>query len=146
MIIETIENVDDYYFDVFMAISAATTGFDVNELTSTGMSVSYYNYIRTTIEEATFLEFLNVSRRILESSHSENQLNIAISEELLAHEGMNELMNKVITMWYLGTWDGAYVNGNSYTQGLAWNVMSAHPPGAKQPGFKSWSVKPVTVK
>lgn len=143
MIIANIENVDDYYFDVFVSISAATVGFEVNELISTGLSEAYYKHILNSVEEATFMEFLNISKNILESSHSESQLNIAISEQLIAPEGMKELLDKVITMWYLGTWDGFYVTPNAYTQGLAWKVMSAHPPGAKQPGFKSWNVKPV---
>ena len=143
MIIATIENVDDYYYDVFMSISAAAVGFDVNELTSTGMGTAYYRHILNSVEKATFLEFLNTSKAILEQTYSKNQLDIAIYEELVAPEGMKELLDKVITLWYLGTWDGSYVDANSYTQGLAWKVMSAHPPGAKQPGFKSWSIEPI---
>lgn len=143
MIITNIQNVDDYCYDVFMSISAATTGFEVSELHSTGMGQAYYKHILNSIEEATFIQFLNVSGEILEASYSESQLNIAIAEELVAHQGMNELLDKVITMWYLGTWDGAYVSDIAYTQGLVWRAMSAHPPGAKQPGFKSWNVKPV---
>ena len=46
MIITNIENVDDYYFDVFMSISAATVGFEVNDLTSTGLSEVYYKQPR----------------------------------------------------------------------------------------------------
>jgi hypothetical protein len=143
MIIANIENVDDFYFDVFISISSATVGFEVNDLISTGLGETYYKHILNSVEEGTFLEFLNVSREILESSHSEAQLNIAISEQLVAHEGMKEVLDKVITLWYLGTWDGFYVTPNSYTQGLAWKVIPAHPPGAKQPGFQSWNVKPV---
>ena len=61
----------------------------------------------------------------------------------MADPGMNDMTGKVITMWYLGTWEGAYINDLSYKEGLVWNIMHAHPPGAKQPGYKSWSVKPV---
>ena len=143
MIITNIQNVDDYCYDVFMSISSATTGFEVSELQSTGMGQSYYRHILNSIEEASFILFLNISGEILESSFSENQMNNAISEQLGAHAGMKELLDKVITLWYLGTWDGTYVSDIAYTQGLVWQAMSAHPPGAKQPGFKSWNVKPV---
>ncbi|GAB5419332.1 MAG: hypothetical protein Crog4KO_27610 [Crocinitomicaceae bacterium] len=146
MIITNILNVDDYCFDVFMSISAATTGFDVGELQSTGMGETYYRHILDSVEEATFIQFLNVSAEILENSHSVEQLNIKISEHLIAHDGMNELLEKIITVWYLGTWNGTYVNAESYPQGLAWKTFHGHPPGAKQPGFKSWNVKPVNAE
>lgn len=146
MIITNIQNVDDYCFDVFMSISAVTVGFDVNELQSTGLGQTYYRHILDSVEEATFIQFLNISAEILESSHSLNQLNSKISEKIIAHHGMNELLQKVITMWYLGTWDGAYVTPESYTEGLVWRTFDGHPPGAKQPGFKSWHVKPVNAE
>jgi hypothetical protein len=129
-----------------MSISAVTVGFDVNELQSTGLAQTYYRHILDSVEEATFIQFLNISSEILESSHSLDQLNIKISEELIAHQGMNELLQKVVTMWYLGTWDGAYVTAESYPEGLVWRTFHGHAPGAKQPGFKSWNVKPVTVE
>jgi hypothetical protein len=143
MIINKILNVDDYYYDVFMSISESLTGFSVNELQSTGLAEIYYKHILGQIEAATFIEFLNTSKTILENSYSQDQLNNAINAEIIADPGMQDMANNIITMWYLGTWEGAYVNDLSYKEGLVWNIMHAHPPGAKQPGFKSWGVKPV---
>ncbi|ANF49079.1 hypothetical protein A0O34_00250 [Chryseobacterium glaciei] len=143
MIINKILNVDDYYYDVFMAISGTLTGFSANELQSTGLAETYYKHILGQIETATFLEFLNVSKSILENSFSQDQLRNAIQSEIMADPGMQDMSNNIITMWYLGTWEGTYVNELSYKESLVWNVMHAHPPGAKQPGFKSWAVQPV---
>jgi hypothetical protein len=143
MIINKILNVDDYYYDVFMAISESLTGFSVNELQSTGLAEIYYEHILSKIEAATFIEFLNTSKNVLENSYSLDQLNNAISADILSDPSTQDIANSVITLWYLGTWEGAYVNDLSYKEGLVWNVMHAHPPGAKQPGFKSWAVKPV---
>lgn len=143
MIIQKIFNVDDYYYDVFMAISESLTGFSVNELQSTGLAETYYMHIIHQIEAVTFTEFLNISKDILENSTTQNQLNNAISSDILAYSATQDIANSIITLWYLGTWEGAYVNDLSYKEGLVWNVMQAHPPGAKQPGFKSWGVKPV---
>lgn len=143
MIIQKISNVDDYYYDVFMAISESLTGFSVNELQSTGLAETYYTHILHQIEAVTFTEFLNISKDILENSTTQNQLNNAISSDILANPATQDIANSIITLWYLGTWEGAYVNDLSYKEGLVWNVMQAHPPGAKQPGFKSWGVKPV---
>ncbi len=145
MIINKILNVDDYYFDVFMSISESLTGFSVNELQSTGLAEIYYKYILDQIEVATFTEFLNISKNILENSYSQDQLNNAIAAEIFANPSTEDIANSIITLWYLGTWEGAYVNDLSYKEGLVWNVMHAHPPGAKQPGYKSWGVKPVNI-
>lgn len=143
IIINKILNVDDYYFDVFMSISEALTGFSVNELQSTGLAETYYNYILGNLEAATFVEFLTVSKNVFESSFSEDQLRNTIASDILSDPGMNDMAGKVITMWYLGTWEGSYINDLSYKEGLVWNLMHAHPPGAKQPGYKSWAIKPV---
>ncbi len=143
MIITKIKNVDDYYYDVFISISGAITGFPINELQSTGLGEDYYRHILNSIEGATFLEFLNISQSILESTFTEDQLNNAMVAELMTPSGMQNIFNNIANLWYLGTWEGHYVNDLSYKEGLVWNVMSSHPPGAKQPGFKSWSVKPI---
>jgi hypothetical protein len=144
MIITTkILNVDDYYYGVFITISEALTGFSVNELQSTGLAEIYYRYILDHIENVTFTEFLDTSKNLIEKSQNPNQLNNFISTDILANPSTQAIANSIITLWYLGTWEGAYINDLSYKEGLVWNVMHAHPPGAKQPGFKSWGVKPV---
>ncbi|WP_144283954.1 sugar dehydrogenase complex small subunit [Chryseobacterium echinoideorum] len=143
MIINKILNVDDYYYDVFMAISESLTGFSVNELQSTGLAEIYYQYILNQIETATFIEFLNVSKNVLESSENKEQLQNAVKAEIITNPATQGIAQSIITLWYLGIWEGTYVNDRSYKEGLVWTVMYAHPPGAKQPGFKSWETKPV---
>lgn len=143
IIINKILNVDDYYFDVFMSVSEALTGFSVNELQSTGLAETYYTYILGSMEAATFAEFLTVSKNVFENSFNKDQLRNSISSDIMADPGLNDMACKVITIWYLGTWEGAYINDLSYKEGLVWNVMHAHPPGAKQPGYKSWNIQPV---
>lgn len=145
MRIKKILNIEDYYYDVFMSISDALTGFSLDELQATGLDDEYYKYVLGSMEAGTFVEFLNVSKSILESSFSEDQLNNAITERLIAAPDMQAITGKVITLWYLGTWDGTYVSSISYTEGLVWKLMGSHPPGAKQPGFKSWSIQPINV-
>lgn len=143
IVINKILNVDDYYFDVFMSISEALTGFSVNELQATGLAETYYTHILSNLQAATFVEFLTISKDVFESSFTVDQLRNSIASEILAHPGLNDIAGKVITIWYLGTWEGSYVNDLSYKEGLVWNVMHSHPPGAKQPGYKSWGIKPV---
>ncbi len=142
-IITKILNVDDYYFDVFMSISEALTGCTVNELQSTGLAETYYTYILKSLDTATFVEFLTVSKNILEKSSGEEEVKKSIQTEIIKKPGLNDISGKVITLWYLGSWEGAYINDLSYKEGLVWNLMYSHPPGAKQPGYKSWNSKPV---
>lgn len=143
MKINKILNVNDYYYDVFISISEALTGFSANELQSTGLTKAYYTHILEALEAASFVDFLNISKSILDSSSSEEQLKDAIASQIIAIPPMNDMSTKIMTLWYLGTWEGAYVNDLSYKEGLVWNVMSSHPPGAKQPGFKSWAIQPI---
>ncbi|WES99273.1 sugar dehydrogenase complex small subunit [Chryseobacterium arthrosphaerae] len=143
IIINKILNVDDYFFDVFMSISEALTGFSLNELQATGLAETYYTHILSHLQAATFVDFLTISKNVFENSFTEEQLRTAIASEIMADSGLNDIAGKIITLWYLGTWEGAYVNDLSYKEGLVWNVMHAHPPGAKQPGYKSWGIKPV---
>lgn len=145
MIINKILNVDDYYFDVFMSISEALTGFSVNELQSTGLAETYYTHILKSLEGATFVEFLTVSKSVFEKSPTGDQLRSIIASDIIANPELNEISGKVITLWYMGTWENAYVNDLSYKEGLVWNLMHSHPPGAKQPGYKSWNIKPVNI-
>ncbi|MPY24572.1 hypothetical protein [Shewanella sp. YLB-07] len=65
----------------------------------------------------------------------------------------NTLAQKITLMWYLGQWfddpsDGSsatQINGRSYIQSLVWPAANTHPPGAKHPGFGSWSVQPLSA-
>ncbi|KPE52506.1 hypothetical protein [Chryseobacterium indologenes] len=116
-------NVDDYYFDVFMSISQALTGFTLNELQSTGLTETYYNYILNHLQAETFIEFLTVSKNVLENSFTENQLKNAIVSEIVMNPGMNDIADKIIILWHLGTWEGIYINEQAYQDGWAVNVI-----------------------
>ncbi len=142
MRINEIININDFYYEVFMSISKALTGFSIEELQSTGLSIEYYNYILNSMESGTFVEFLSVSKSILETSSNEDELKKNITDSLVTAKDMKVITSKIINVWYLGSWNGTYITQLSYTEGLIWKLMESHPPGAKQPGFKSWSVKP----
>ena len=69
------------------------------------------------------------------------------------------MIKNIISLWYLGQWNqmpaawrNAYgasahdvtyiVSTAAYREGLVWPSISAHPMGAKQPGYASWSIAP----
>ncbi|WP_298487039.1 hypothetical protein [uncultured Maribacter sp.] len=78
----------------------------------------------------------------METSSNEDELKKNITDSLVTAKDMKVITSKIINVWYLGSWNGTYITQLSYTEGLIWKLMESHPPGAKQPGFKSWSVKP----
>ena len=63
------------------------------------------------------------------------------------------LTANLIRLWYTGTWrwdpankfSSAPISALAYQSGLVWKAMHSHPQGAKQPGFGSWSQKPLDV-
>jgi hypothetical protein len=71
-------------------------------------------------------------------------IHTAILNDLMPDPFYNGLAKNIITMWYMGNWVNEMVSPTAYTQGLIWNVMDSHPPGAKQPGYGSWHRPPLS--
>lgn len=138
--------INDFYYNVFLTISSHLTGYSEMALQSTGQSDQYYSHILKSIESITFLEFLRISKKIIDISDNKKELKINIMKELMSNNDMKVITKKIITLWYMGYWNGDYLSSLSYIEGLVWKTMKSHPPGAKQPGFKSWSIPPLKTK
>ena len=145
MIIQKIKNVDDTYFDVFMSISEALTGFSVFDLHATGLANEYYKHLINSISQPTLIDFLKRSSDVFASS-TKYSIENEIILKLLSDNEIKKIANKIITLWYQGTWEGKHIHENAYKEGLIWKAIHSHPPGAKQPGFKSWSINPKTER
>jgi hypothetical protein len=67
----------------------------------------------------------------------------------------------MIVLWYTGQWVqlprewrgrhganaadvDAILSAESYSEGLVWDAIGAHPQGAKAPGFATWVTPPMT--
>jgi hypothetical protein len=68
--------------------------------------------------------------------------------KVLKDKDLGPLARQVMKFWYLGEWDSA--NGDavipspaSYREGLVWQVIGAHPQGAKAQGFGAWALPPI---
>jgi hypothetical protein len=82
---------------------------------------------------------------------------------MLGDPYLGPVARNLIKLWYSGTWyqlprswrevhgarDGditCTVSAEAYVQGLLWPAIGAHPPGARAPGWASWTSPPrVTV-
>jgi len=133
--------------DIFLDISVFLTGFNKMELLGTGMLETYFNVVTNMNNVALVESFLSESEKILTKNQGNTEkINNEILHKLMPDSLYNGLAKNIITMWYMGNWMNTVISPQSYVQGLIWGVAETHPPGAKQPGYASWSTAPKTVK
>src|SRR5215831_13849236 len=133
--------------DLFLQISVCLTGFTEIELLGTGMLENYFNVMLNKNNIATVDSFLTESEKILKENNSDaGKLNQEILNRLMPDSMYNGLAKNIITMWYMGNWINDIISPQSYVQGLIWSTAQTHPPGAKQPGYGSWSTAPASTK
>jgi hypothetical protein len=145
--------------DRFLALSAALTGFDEVELQGTGLAQAYLDALVDVIGEHAAGEFLAQAGAVLARGLDASARDEALTSAIMIHPRFGPLARNVVTMWYLGSWsrlpDGWYeddgrgdrdtdrmISAAAYVEGLVWRAAGTHPPGAKQPGFGSWALKP----
>ena len=142
---------------VFLAISVPLTGFDRLALEGTGMVDGYLATLRREVAPATLNAFWSRAAEVLQDTQNEPACrNARIRQELFPINVFDGLAQNIIFMWYCGQWqptvDGPSVNlatvrnvsAEAYVQGLVWPAANTHPPGAKQPGFGSWAIPPLS--
>jgi hypothetical protein len=143
----------DGEFGDFVTVSVALTGFSAAELHSTGMVQTYFEEMAMTVGRPIRWEYLKAT--------------LGDPGAALTDDKWKPMAQNVIRLWYLGQWkalpDGwakAYfdkemqkgfnefgrdadrvISTLSYQEGLVWRAIGVNPPGAKQPGFASWTRK-----
>jgi hypothetical protein len=133
--------------NTFLDISVFLTGFNKMELLGTGMLETYFNVVMNMNNVALVESFLAESEKILAKNQGNvEKINNEILHKLMPDSLYNGLAKNIITMWYMGNWMNTVINPQSYVQGLIWGVAETHPPGAKQPGYASWSTAPKIVE
>ena len=133
--------------NTFLDISVFLTGFNKMELLGTGMLETYFNVVMNMNNVALVESFLAESEKILAKNQGNaEKINNEILHKLMPDSLYNGLAKNIITMWYMGNWMNTVISPQSYVQGLIWGVAETHPPGAKQPGYASWSTAPKTVQ
>lgn len=152
-------------FDVFLNISAQLTGFSKEELAGTGMHETYYyDTLMREADQVTVRSFLSKAKEILDNGVGIDQKikrcfvlptgqGPSLDYDRMPYDG---LARRVILLWYTGIWTTmnwkdkkeqrdrtAMVSAEAYKQGLIWTAAETHPAGANQPGYSSWSKKPL---
>ena len=138
-------------FEQFVAISIALTGFSHAELLSTGLVESYFDELALTVGRRIRTVFLGT---------------VAVDPPCaLSLDRWRPLGQNLIRMWYVGQWQrlpstwaqdnfdaeelkeynefsrdiNRVISPTAYQEGLVWRAIGVNPPGAKQPGFASWT-------
>ncbi|PKB18299.1 hypothetical protein [Flavobacterium sp. 5] len=132
---------------LFLEVSALLTGFSKTELKATGMLESYYNTILKNLDKEDIdYFFLDIHLLLNHKSYTEKDIEAILASKFIANSSYNGLAKSIIILWYTGNWGGEVISSASYIQGLMWDAIHAHPPGAKQPGYGSWAELPLSVK
>ena len=144
----------------FLALSVELTGYERADLLGTGLTETYYQTFTGIVSPAICEALWEVVAEITaRDSRDEEKLIAAIRREILASPVFGPLAANIIQMWYIGSWmelpqgwRNAYgtnpgdtthvISAEAYKQSLIYDVMQAHPPGAKQPGYGSWHHPP----
>lgn len=151
---------NDSNLDKFFALSVTLAGFQKIDLQGTGVGETYYNTVNTIVGEAIFQSLLDTFWDIHEKYGDQpDELNEQVRREIIADPKFGPVARNIIKMWYLANWyqlpeswretygtspdDFTHVvSSAAYKEGLVWPAMGAHPMGAKQPGFGTWSFPP----
>jgi hypothetical protein len=143
--------------DDFVAVSAALTGYSSAELLGTGMARTYLGHVMAIVGESFAARWLEVGHDVVRRSGHDLRLEIEL--RLLDDPDFGPVARNVIVLWYTGQWVqlpgpwrdrhganpadvDAILSPDSYTEGLVWDAIGAHPQGAKAPGFATWVTPP----
>lgn len=143
---------DSDLLDDFLSLSAALTGFSVAQLQGTGMAPTYLGELVAVVGDRLAIALVREGSLALGwADDVEDQLRLQVVED----PDLGPLARNVAVLWYTGSWNqlpaewrarnGAssldcdrLLSAQSWTEGLMWPAIGAHPTGAKPPGFASW--------
>jgi hypothetical protein len=159
----TVKN-ENQSLEQFLNLSVVLTGFERVKLQGTGLVITYYQTFTGIVRAGICDELWKLTSGIIKGNRDdEDSLYAAIRGEILASPEFGPLAINIIQMWYLGSWIQLpqgwrsefgtspadvtkVISALAYKNSLIYDVMQAHPPGAKQPGFGSWSLPPAPVR
>jgi hypothetical protein len=140
---------------LFYELSVLLTGFGETDLLGAAAGEEYFDMLVQGAGEANVRDLLSAFKR---TRGSAAQFRRAIWDD--ADGRFGPVARNLLLMWYLGSWfrlpqewhqkfgvdvpvvDEQVVSTAAYKEGLIWRTMAAHAPGAKPPGFGSWSEAP----
>lgn len=148
----------------FLSFSTVLTDFTEFQLQGTGQAELYYTTVTGIVGEQTMSELLQAYRSIQDKALDDPDLfHKRLRADILSDAKLGPIARNIIKLWYVGTWyqlpqawresfgvkdnDKDFIpSPTSYVEGLLWPAIGAHPPGAKAPGYGTWSAPPQIPK
>jgi hypothetical protein len=144
------EKIANYLLNQFLNISSSLTGFEKVELLGTGMAQQYYEELYRLYKD-TFIRLLFIAKAVNDvCSEDQQECEKQIHKRIIGDVEFGQIARNIIQLWYMASYTNfndptspSYIiSPEAYSNGLIWQAMNSHPPGAKHPGFGSWSVPP----
>ncbi|MEB3884182.1 hypothetical protein [Lyngbya sp. CCY1209] len=132
--------------EYFLDFSVEVTGFSRFHLLGTGQSTLYLDTVRGVVGSEMLAE-------LLQTFHDHG------ADAVLTSGKLGPIARNIMKLWYMATWeelppewrekfgtpvnDGTFIaSPHAYPEGLVWSAVGVNPPGAKAPGYESWSYPP----
>lgn len=144
----------------FLSFSSATTGFDEFRLRGTGQAEAYLAAADQGAGRVVTDELLEAWGGLREEcGYDADVRDRMLRARVFSDERLGPPARAIVKMWFIGTWyalpaqwQRAHGSGTpvatfvvspaAYTEGLLWPAVGATPPGAKAPGYASWTGPP----
>lgn len=148
----------EQFHDKFLLFSAELSASSGFELLGTGQAQTYLAVVRKVVGDDLLNELLTSYASIPDGDADERE--VQIRRQILGDEKLGPIARNIVKLWFTGVWyelprawSEAYGARNSdttfvaspsaYAEGLLWTTIGAHAPGAKAPGYASWTGPPV---
>ncbi len=143
--------------EYFLDLSALLTGFSRYDLEGTGQASLYFDTICDIIDEAVLTDLLETFHNL--DSSKPSVLAEGLKSRILTSGKRGPLARNILKLWYTSTWeqlpdswqtwygnekdDKTFIpSPQAYPEGLVWKTVGVNPPGAKPPGYGTWSEPP----
>jgi hypothetical protein len=154
-------NIDQIELQDFLKLSVVLTDFSEFQLRGTGQAELYYSTAVAIVGQNVFSELLQAFGTVERATEGDcESLEQGLRSTILSDEKLGPLARNIIKLWYIGTWyqlprtwherfgragdDRTFIpSPSSYVEGLLWPAIGAHPPGAKAPGYGTWTEAPI---
>ncbi len=150
------------FMGYFLDFSAEVTGFSRFDLEGTGQADLYFDTVLNMIGEKILTELLETFQKFDKSAkkkHNPTILTEGLRSEILTSATLGPVARNIIKLWYTATWEklpksleswygidqtnSPFIpSPQSYPEGLVWKAIGVNPPGAKAPGYGTWSEPP----
>jgi len=152
---------DPARFEAFLKLSSVLTDFPEFQLRGTGQAELYYTTASGIVGDGVMDALLEAFEAAGQEARGDAaQFDKQMRVRILSDDKLGPVARNLIKLWYIGTWyqlpnawrerfgvvgeDKTFIpSPYSYVEGLLWPAIGAHPPGAKAPGYGTWTEPPV---